>query len=99
MKLYEIRDEQARVIAFEVDNFLISRRRVARIVETIVGARITFRPKWFFWPQAVFCKFEIEGDRFCVEEPFGDNSRYWIGGDPPGWYQTFSQVVTAFNLA
>jgi hypothetical protein len=99
MKLYEIRDGQTRVVAFEVDNLLISRRRVARIVETIVGARITFRPKWYSWPQAVFCKFEIEGRGFCVEEPFGDNSRYWIGGDPPGWHQAFAQVVTAFEQA
>ena len=99
MKLYEIRDEQARVVAFEVDSFLFSRRRVARIVETIDGARVNFTPKWFSWPQAVLCKFEIGGRSFRVEEPFGDNSRFWVGGDPPGWHQTFSRVVTAFEQA
>ena len=99
MKIYQIRDEQARVVAFEIDNFLISRRRVIRIVETVVAARITFKPKWFSWPQDVFCKFEIDGRHFCVEEPFGDNSRYWIGGDPPGWHEAFSQIVNAFERA
>jgi len=99
LKLSEIRDEQARIVAFEIENLLLSRRRVARIVETIVGARITLAPRFFSWPKALFCRFEVDGQSFCVEEPFGDNSRYWVGGDPPGWQPAFSKVVTAFEQA
>lgn len=99
MKLFEIRDEQARVVAFEFDKLVMSRRRVARVVQTIVGARIILNPRFFSWPKAVFCKFEIDGRKFCVEEPFGDNSRYWVGGDPPGWHPAFSKAVTAFEQA
>jgi hypothetical protein len=99
MKLFEIRDEQSRVVAFEIDNALISRRRVARIVETIEGARITLCPRFFSWPKAIFCRFEIDGTSFCVEEPFGDSSRYWVGGDPPGWHPAFSEIVKAFEGA
>ena len=99
MKLFEIRDDKDRIVAFEVSNLFVSRRRVARLVKSIPGARTTFSPQFFSWPQAVFCRFEIDGGKFLVEEPFGDSSRYWVGGDPPGWHPALSKVVAAFENA
>src|SRR4051812_9120092 len=99
MTLFEIRDEQGRLVAFQVSSVFVSRRQVARIVRSIPGARTTFSPRFFSWPQAVVCKFEIDGGNFLVEEPFGDNSRYWIGADPSGWHPAFSRVASAFENA
>jgi hypothetical protein len=99
MKLFEIRDSQGRVVAFEISNLFVSRRRVSRIVKSIPGARTTLSPRFFSWSQAVFCKFEIDGGNFLVEEPFGDNSRYWVGCDPPGWHPALLKVVAAFEDA
>ena len=36
------------------------------------------------------------GQRFLVEEPFGDNSRYWIGPEPPVWCEQIDVVRRAF---
>jgi len=48
--------------------------------------RIVRRPKFLSWlRESEFCQFEVEGITFVVEEPFGDNSRYWIGPRPPRW--------------
>src|SRR5262245_34019463 len=92
LKLYEIRDDQNRVIAFEISNLFISRRRVCRVVERIAGARITTRPKFLSWSrQDVFCEFELDGASFQIEEPYGDNSRYWVGRKPPGWHEAFAK--------
>jgi hypothetical protein len=26
-----------------------------------------------------FCEFELNGEQYLIEEPFQDNSRYWVG--------------------
>jgi len=42
----------------------------------------------------VFCEFEVAGETFVIEEPFADNSRYWIG--PVGAGRSFAiQAVHA----
>lgn len=56
------------------------------------------RPKailsWF--REQTFCEFEVEGVRFEAEEPYGDNSRYWIGPSPPRWVAQVGSVREAF---
>jgi len=47
MKVYDIRDEQGRVVAFEVENLLLGRRGLARIAASIPGAVVTRRPRFF----------------------------------------------------
>ena len=41
MKVYDLKDKDGRVFAFEVHNLLLSRRGVCNVVRTIPGARIT----------------------------------------------------------
>ena len=80
MKIYELKDDAGRVFAFEVNN--IARIGVLRIVRTIPGVRINRSPRNRFlsWGEPDdFCEFELEGQKFIITEPFGDNSRYWIG--------------------
>jgi hypothetical protein len=52
---------------------------------------------WFREEQ--FCEFEVEGQRFVIEEPYGDNSRYWIGPEPPAWCEQIGVVRDAFVVA
>jgi hypothetical protein len=81
VKVHDIRDPTGGLLAFEIDNFYVGRYSVVGIVEGIQGARITRRPKrllsWF--REDSFCEFEVNGVAFEALEPFGDNSRYWIG--------------------
>lgn len=82
MQIYEYRNHIGQLQSFEIENALIGRRGVVRVLSKIPEVKIVQPPKlllsWF--REEEFCKFEIGGTQFLVEEPFGDNSRYWIGG-------------------
>lgn len=98
MKVYELHDKEGRVFAFEVENTLLGRGGVCRVVSSIPGARLIRTPKLFSWfREDEFCEFEIGGNRFVAEEPFGDNSRYWIGPNPPSWCEEVEVVIDAFS--
>lgn len=80
MKIFDIPDAGGEPYAFEVSNLLLGRRRACQIVMRIPRVRIVSRPRLFsWWREDVFCAFELGGVPFRIEEPFGDNSRYWIG--------------------
>ena len=99
MTVYDLKDVNGRVFAFEVNNLLLSRHGVGKVVRTIPGARITRaprRPFSFASEDDHFCEFEVEGKRFTAWEPFGDNSRFWIGPEPPEWCEQVATVREAF---
>jgi hypothetical protein len=80
--IHDLKDADGRVFAFEVDNFHLGRRGVCRVVSQIPGCVIVREPKrfrWSFEDDEEFCEFDLEGVRFVVWEPWGDNSRYWVG--------------------
>lgn len=98
METYELLDEDGRVLAFEVNNAGLGRKGVCRVVETIPGAQITRRPKFLSWfREEVFCEFSVGGKTFVAWEPFGDNSRYWIGPEPTKWLAETRSVRDAFD--
>ena len=98
MKTYELLDSEGRVYAFEVNNSGLGRKGVCRVVETILGAHIIRRPKLLSWfREEVFCEFEVDGKTFVAWEPHGDNSRYWIGPEPPRWLPETQSVRDAFD--
>ena len=97
MQVYEIKDGSGRIFAFEVDNGLLGRQAVIRIIERLPQAKLLKVPKLFSWfREDVFCKFEIMGHLFLVLEPFGDNSRYWIGPQDNAWYKEIDIIRDAF---
>lgn len=80
MKTYGINNESGKLFAFEVGNVFLGRRGACRVVRSIPGVRIHRLPKG--WPHSnedIFCEFELGGQHFEIYEPFGDNSRYWVG--------------------
>jgi hypothetical protein len=95
--VYDIKDPQGRVFAFEVENSALGRRGVCKVVARLPGCRLVKRPRFLSWVrESEFCQFEIEDTTFVVEEPFGDNSRYWIGSKPPRWVPQIAAVRQAF---
>jgi hypothetical protein len=97
MKVYDLKDKAGRVFAFEVGNTFLTRRGLCRVVRSIPGARILKAARFgSYFKEAEFCKFEIQGQQFVAWEPFGDNSRYWIGPDPPHWCEQVALVRKAF---
>lgn len=51
MNIHELKDKDGRIIAFEVGNFLLSRRRVCRILRLIPGVCIIKAPQFFSVPE------------------------------------------------
>jgi len=100
MRLYDLHDREGRVFAFEVSNFWSTRSAVCRIASTSPGVRIVRRPKWLSWfREEVFCEFELDGITFVAWEPFGDNTRFWIGPEPTRWGKQIDRVREAFRRA
>ena len=96
MRVYDLRDKEGRVFAFEVNNFFLWRQGVIRIVLSIPGARVVWRPSLSWFSPDVFCRFELGGVTFEAWEPFGDNNRYWIGPEPTRWVPQLEKVREAF---
>jgi len=99
MTVYDIPDKEGRVFAFEIDNVAIGRRGVCRVVSEIPGVTLLRRPLRFlsWFRENTFCEFELEGVRFSADEgPWGDDSRYWIGAQPPRWVPQLQVVRQAF---
>jgi hypothetical protein len=84
MKIYDLLDKEGRVFAFEVNNFLLSRRRLCKIVSRMPGVQIISTPR-LVSGEDEFCEFQIDGQRFVVWEPWGDSSRFWIGPKSKEW--------------
>ena len=97
MKIYELKDESGRVFAFEVGVALGGRRRVCSIVRAIPGVKVTKAPRFLSWfREEVFCEFERGEVEFQAQEPFEDNSRYWIGPEDTFWHPEIEAVIRAF---
>jgi hypothetical protein len=80
MKTYDINYHDGRLFAFEVNNTLLGRRAACEIARSIPGAHVVRQPQFLsWWREDVFCEFLLGAFKFEIWEPFGDNSRYWIG--------------------
>ena len=77
MRTFDIKNENGDLIGFEVQNLFIGRNKVVKTIASITGSEILLRPRLFDGAE-IFCEFRLEGENFIVEEPFGDNSRYFI---------------------
>lgn len=100
MKTYPIKTDKGSIHVFEVGNAALSRGGVVRIVQKIPNVVVVKKPKFLSWlREDVFCQFEISGQLFSVEEPFGDNSRYLVSAEPRGSSQQIEVVERAFKEA
>lgn len=104
MTTYDIKDDQGRIFAFEIENDLIGRRGVVRVAKGIAGCTIKRKPIFLSWfREDSFCEFEVDGQLYIAEEPFGDNSRYWIGPknitEAERWRPQTEKVHEAFKNA
>jgi len=96
MRVYDLIDRQGRPFVTEVVRS-IGRNAICHVIQQIPISTILRGPRFLSWFQEEqFCEFDVSGQRFVVEEPFGDNSRYWIGTDPPGWCAQIDDVRDVF---
>ncbi len=96
MRVYDCNDSDGGLIAFEVDNATLTRNRACRIAASIAGVEIVRRSR-LFRDSDDFCEFLIDGETFIIEEPFGDNSRYWIGPKDSTQHKSLLTIREAFE--
>ena len=95
MRIYDLNTEDGHLRAFEVGSAFLSRGQACRIVAKIPGAELV-RKSRLYRDNDDFCEFTLAGETFFIEEPFGDNSRYWIGSKGPTQSSSLLQVRAAF---
>jgi len=97
VRVYELRNETGDLFAFEVDVSWGGRRRVCAVVRRIPEAKLRQAPRFLSWfREETFCRFELDGTEFEICEPFGDNSRYWVG--PADATRGHSQIVAILDV-
>jgi hypothetical protein len=84
METYPTIDEKSsRVLAFEIDNIYVSNSNVARTLSKVDGvAEVRVRKPFTKWEE-IHIWFKYMNHDCVVWEPFGDNSRFWIGSKNP----------------
>src|SRR5437016_3983549 len=75
MKTYAYRRDDGSLRGFEISNVWVSMLALKRILRSVQGVSDVRRR--FFSDDRI--EFVLHGETCVVHEPFGDNSRYWIG--------------------
>ena len=100
MRIHEVQDREGRAAAFEVSNAFLGRQGSLWVVRRVPGVTVTRSPRrWAVSEPDDFCEFDVGGVRFVVSEPFGDNSRYWVGPKPLRWVPEIDVVRETFAAA
>jgi hypothetical protein len=80
MQTYLVSDKQGvRAPIFQVENAYIGPATIAKLLAQVQGVSDVRRRKPFSKSSDVHIEFYYLGRPYIVWEPFGDNSRYWIG--------------------
>jgi hypothetical protein len=96
MRVYPVVEKNGEIVAFEVENLLVGIRQIARILGAEPQVTVVRVRRLFAREGAPLVRFALAGESFIVDEPFGDNSRYWIGPENP---ETFSGSAGALAHA
>jgi hypothetical protein len=98
MKTFPLSDAGQAPGAFEIENIYVSRRLIAAVLKGIEGVTDVQLRGSFLTSDDVRVAFLFSGHPCLVWEPFGDNSRYWIGPeDLDGREPDMSLVRAAFE--
>jgi hypothetical protein len=97
MKTWTTNNDAGDVSGFEISNLFIGRFGIARVLRNIDGVEVTKSYRLFRNDGDDFVHFSLNGYKFLVIEPFGDNSRYWIVAENPPAPSELKQVRQAFE--
>ena len=80
MKTYPVFNEnETQLLGFEVENAYNGPTAVTRLLQGIDDVTDVQQRKLFAKVADIHVEFKYRGVPYIVWEPFGDNSRYWIG--------------------
>ncbi|PVZ70359.1 hypothetical protein [Pelagibaculum spongiae] len=95
MKVHSLHDENGKLRAFEVTSTWVRMDPLLKILISVSGVSDVKR-SWFNDDRV---SFKYHGYDCVVNEPWGDNSRYWVGVISPTEYKLvdFESVAVAFK--
>jgi len=80
METFPLRNEAGEIFAFEIpSSYFSSSGAVGRFFARCPGVVIERVRRFFEFGNEVHVIFSLDGEKYEVWEPFGDNSRYWVG--------------------
>lgn len=79
MRTYELHRDDGYFLAFEIENVYVRPKKIGEILSAIDGVTDVRVGKSSRESRDVHVTFKYLGIDYIVWEPFGDNSRYWIG--------------------
>ena len=82
MKTYPISNENGVQVAFEIENVYINCKSIAKLLHELSDIK-SIKMQKLFTNTEYRIEFVYKGIDCVVWEPFGDNSRYWIGPRSP----------------
>lgn len=83
MQTFPIVTREGRITAFEVISVYIGPNAIVRLLATVDGVTDVRPRKLFGESPETHVQFKYRGEQYVVWEPYGDNSRYWIGPREP----------------
>ncbi len=78
MKTFLLNSDEGQLTGFEVSNSFLSSSGIVKYVRRINGCEV-IGTRRLFSADEIHVRFLFAGKRFVVWEPFGDNSRLWVG--------------------
>lgn len=99
MKTYQANvSPDGRLIAFEIESAYIGAATVTRLLQQAKGISEVNRRRIFSGDGDVHVRFKYRGHPCIVWEPYGDNSRYWLGPEnPEAFIEDMRDVEHIFN--
>ncbi len=79
MRTYELHRDDGYFLAFEIENIYVRPKKIGGILSTVDDVTDVKVRRLFGASSDVHVAFKYLGIDYIVWEPFGDNSRYWIG--------------------
>lgn len=87
------------LVAFEIENIYASRSQILKILSSIPNVDNIQPRNLLTNNDDILIRFEFKDIPFLVWEPYGDNSRYWIGPEDPSTFKDdISSIADAFRL-
>ena len=83
MRIFPANGKDGRAIGFEIENVYVSRKAISQLLKQVDGVSDVKLGGHFGSSNDIRIEFQYLGCNYMVWEPFGDNSRYWIGPKNP----------------
>lgn len=96
MKIERLTNDQGEFRCFEVENRMVSRVGMAKVISSLEGVNVQHQPR--FYDDEVFCKFTLGGHKFEMTEPYGDSSVYDIVA-PEADLLEMSEIANHFEIS